>query len=59
LEYYQKEGLEVLLMGEPIDNFLMMNLREFQEKQFELIDEDETDSKPAKSKDEEDRTRRR
>lgn len=52
LEYFEKEGLEVLLLGEPIDNFLMMHLKEYQGKKFKLIDEDEgtsTESTPAES----------
>lgn len=42
LEYYKKEGIEVLLMGEAIDSFLMMNLHEYHDKKFFLIDQDET-----------------
>ncbi len=54
LEYFNKEGLEVLLMGEPIDNFLMMHLKEYQGKKFKLIDEDEgTSTEPEKTGDEE------
>ncbi len=54
LEYFNKEGLEVLLMGEPIDNFLMMHLKEYQGKKFKLIDEDEgTSTEPEKTSDEE------
>ncbi len=45
LEYYEKEGFEVLLLAEPIDNFLMINVREYEEKKFFLIDQDETESK--------------
>ncbi len=41
LEYYKKEGFEVLLLGDPIDSFLMMHLTEYQEKTFFLIDQDE------------------
>lgn len=47
LEYYKKEGYEVLLLGEPIDSFLMMHLTEYQEKKFFLIDQDETQETPS------------
>ncbi len=41
LEYYKKEGYEVLLLPEPIDNFLMMHLREYEGKKFVNIDREE------------------
>ncbi|MHA2098342.1 MAG: molecular chaperone HtpG [Candidatus Kariarchaeaceae archaeon] len=42
LEYYKQEGYEVILLGEPIDSFMMMHLTEYQEKKFYLIDQDES-----------------
>ncbi len=54
LEYYKKEGVEVLLLGEPIDSFLMMHLNEYQEKPFFLIDEEETEEEEEKSEETED-----
>lgn len=42
LEYYEKEGYEVLLLSEAIDSFLMMHLHEYEEKKFFLIDQDES-----------------
>ncbi len=53
LEYYKKEGYEVLLLPEPIDSFLMMHLREYEEKKFKNIDRDDSPDEPeAKEKDE-------
>ncbi len=43
LEYYKKEGLEVLLLGEAIDSFLMMHINEYLEKPFYSIDQDESE----------------
>jgi len=37
LEIFRKKGVEVLLMGERIDEWLMSHLTEFNEKQFESI----------------------
>ena len=37
LEIFRKKGIEVLLMGERIDEWLMSHLSEFNEKQFESI----------------------
>ncbi|WP_421131878.1 molecular chaperone HtpG [Alteromonas sp. A079] len=37
LEIFRKKGIEVLLMGERIDEWLMSHLTEFNEKQFESI----------------------
>ncbi|GEA13403.1 molecular chaperone HtpG [Alteromonas sp. KUL49] len=37
LEIFRKKGIEVLLMGERIDEWLMSHLTEFSEKQFESI----------------------
>ncbi|MDH5404194.1 MAG: molecular chaperone HtpG [Candidatus Heimdallarchaeota archaeon] len=55
LEYYKKEGYEVLLLGEPIDSFLMMHLLEYHEKKFFLIDQDESiEEDKHEEKDEED-----
>ncbi|MHA2250377.1 MAG: molecular chaperone HtpG [Candidatus Kariarchaeaceae archaeon] len=52
LEYYKKEGFEVLLLGEAIDSFLMMHLKDYNEKSFYLIDQDESEvEKEAKVKD--------
>ncbi|MGB1811259.1 MAG: molecular chaperone HtpG [Candidatus Kariarchaeum pelagius] len=44
LGYYKKNKLEVLLLGEPIDSFLMMHLTDYHEKEFFLIDQDEEES---------------
>lgn len=44
LGYYEKNKLEVLLLGEPIDSFLMMHLTDYHEKEFFLIDQDEEES---------------
>ena len=54
LEYYKKEGYEVLLLGEPIDSFLMMHLTEYQEKKFFLIDQDETQESTTETQTESD-----
>ncbi|MCY3415025.1 MAG: molecular chaperone HtpG [Candidatus Heimdallarchaeota archaeon] len=66
LEYYEKEGYEVLLLGEAIDSFLMMHLHDYEidgegdEKKklsFHLIDQEEVDDKDeeeSKDDDEED-----
>ncbi|MCQ8848920.1 molecular chaperone HtpG [Alteromonas stellipolaris] len=37
LEIFRKKGIEVLLMGERIDEWLMSHLTDFNEKQFESI----------------------
>ncbi|MCU7556003.1 molecular chaperone HtpG [Alteromonas sp. ASW11-19] len=37
LEIFRKKGIEVLLMGERIDEWLMSHLTEFNEKQFQSI----------------------
>ena len=37
LEFFRKKGIEVLLMGERIDEWLMSHLTEFSEKQFQSI----------------------
>ncbi len=37
LEIFRKKGIEVLLMGERIDEWLMSHLTEFSEKQFQSI----------------------
>ena len=44
LGYYEKNKLEVLLLGEPIDSFLMMHLTDYHEKEFFLIDQDEEEN---------------
>lgn len=41
LEYYKENGYEVLLLPDPIDNFLMMHLREYEGKKFKNIDQEE------------------
>jgi len=56
LEIFRKKGIEVLLMGERIDEWLMSHLSEFNEKQFQSIaradldlsDLDDEESKKAK-----------
>ncbi|MHA1699297.1 MAG: molecular chaperone HtpG [Promethearchaeota archaeon] len=55
LDYYNKEDLEVLLLSEPIDNFLMMNLFEYtttigegddaEEKTFKFVPIDTAEQK--------------
>ena len=50
LEYYKKEGYEVLLLPEPIDNFLMMHLREYEGKKFVNIDREEEGSEDKEDK---------
>ncbi len=52
LEYYKENDLEVLLMGEAIDSFLMMNLHEYHDKKFFLIDQDEDNGEEEETKDE-------
>lgn len=55
LEIFRKKGIEVLLMGERIDEWLMSHLTEFNEKQFQSIaradvdlsDMDDEESKKA------------
>ncbi len=42
--------MEVLLLGEPIDSFLMMHLTDYHEKEFFLIDQDEEESGEKKMK---------
>ena len=56
LEIFRKKGIEVLLMGERIDEWLMSHLTEFNEKQFQSIaradldlsDLDDEEAKKAK-----------
>jgi len=56
LEIFRKKGIEVLLMGERIDEWLMSHLNEFEEKQFQSIaradldlsDMDDEETKKAK-----------
>lgn len=56
LEIFRKKGIEVLLMGERIDEWLMSHLNEFDEKSFEsvasasvdLSDLDDEETKKAK-----------
>lgn len=58
LEIFRKKGIEVLLMGERIDEWLMSHLTEFNEKSFEsaasakvdLSDLDDEETKQAKEK---------
>ena len=55
LEIFRKKGIEVLLMGDRIDEWLMSHLTEFEEKQFQSVargaldlgDLDDEDSKKA------------
>lgn len=56
LEYYKENEYEVLLLPETIDGFVMMNLREYEGKQFESIDTatpQEDKKKEGEDKDEE------
>ncbi len=50
LEYYKEKGFEVLLLPEPIDNFLMMHLREYEGKKFKNIDQEEETKEETKDK---------
>lgn len=58
LEIFRKKGIEVLLMGERIDEWLMSHLNEFEEKSFEsvasakvdLSDLDDEETKQAKER---------
>ena len=43
LEYYSKKEQEILLLVDPIDNFLTMHLQAYDGKSFYLIDEDESE----------------
>ncbi|MFX1507038.1 MAG: molecular chaperone HtpG [Promethearchaeota archaeon] len=51
LEYYKKLDQEVILFTEPIDNFVIMHVNEFQGKKFKAIDQAEPE--PSLDKDEE------
>jgi molecular chaperone HtpG len=53
LDYYQSQGLEVLLLTEPIDSFMLMNLRKY--KDFDLKDVAHAEE-PAAEKPEEEKT---
>ena len=56
LEIFRKKGIEVLLMSERIDEWLMSHLSEFEEKSFQSIAQgnlDELDSEDDKSAKEE------
>ncbi|MFX0092829.1 MAG: molecular chaperone HtpG [Candidatus Hodarchaeota archaeon] len=39
LEYYKENDLEVILFDSPADNFLVMNVHEYEEKKFLAIDQ--------------------
>lgn len=62
LGFYNSKGFEVLLLNEPIDNFLMMNLRDYKvkegddkdakEKVFTFVPIDTTEKSEKKDKDE-------
>jgi molecular chaperone HtpG len=45
LEYFSDKGYEVLLLVEPIDGFIMMNLRDYEGKTLESIDQSTPDAK--------------
>ncbi|MCG3218384.1 MAG: molecular chaperone HtpG [Candidatus Heimdallarchaeota archaeon] len=52
LEYFKAEGIEVLLLHQPVDSLLMMNVQEFDKVSFQNVDEeavsqDEDTSKEA------------
>ncbi|MFX1285669.1 MAG: molecular chaperone HtpG [Promethearchaeota archaeon] len=49
LEYYKKMDQEVILFADPVDSFVMMHVKEFQEKKFKPIDQAE----PIEAKEEE------
>ncbi len=50
LDYFQKEGLEVLLLTEPVDSFMLMNLRKY--KDFDLKDAAQAEETPAEKPEE-------
>ena len=54
LDYYQSQGIEVLLFTEPIDSFMLMNLRKY--KDFDLQDVAQAEETPAEEKPEEEKT---
>lgn len=51
LDYYQSQGLEVLLLTEPIDSFMLMNLHKY--KDFDLKDVARAEETPAEKPEEE------
>lgn len=51
LDYYQSQGIEVLLLTEPIDSFMLMNLRKY--KDFDLKDVAQAEETPAEKPEEE------
>ncbi|MFX1248422.1 MAG: molecular chaperone HtpG [Promethearchaeota archaeon] len=53
LEYYKKLDHEVILFTEPIDNFVVMHVTEFQGKKFKAIDQAEPESSKIKDEEEE------
>lgn len=53
LDYYQSQGIEVLLLTEPIDSFMLMNLHKY--KDFDLKDVARAEE-PAAEKPEEEKT---
>ena len=55
LDYYISNDIEVVLMTEPVDSFLMVNLRDYKDKKFQNIDqaiEDKTKDKEKKAEEE-------
>ncbi|MHA1984112.1 MAG: molecular chaperone HtpG [Candidatus Hodarchaeales archaeon] len=58
LDYYNSNDFEVIFMVEPVDSFLMMNLREFKDKKFhnidQAVDESKAEDKDKDKTDEED-----
>lgn len=51
LDYYQSQGIEVLLLTEPIDSFMLMNLRKY--KDFDLKDVAQAEETPTEKPEEE------
>ncbi len=49
LEYFRKHDLEVLYLTDPMDNFLLMGLSEYQDKKLKTIDDAELELPEDKS----------
>ncbi|MFX0062179.1 MAG: molecular chaperone HtpG [Candidatus Hermodarchaeota archaeon] len=53
LEYYQEQDLEVLLLDDPADTFLMMNIQDYEDKKFVGIDRAADEDKDLEEDEEE------
>ena len=51
LEYFKENGLEVLYLYDPVDDFLMMDLREYEGKSFKSISQADIEVADKKDKD--------